>query len=133
MEAGKLTIRHAQLHQPWAVPYAIGVMRAQRGGDVPHILATHCALHAAKSVGKLCAVFEAMDHPAPPHTEGGLGWGPSRPSDEQLATIVAMSADLVTAALRFANLYGFDLASALMERVAEKNGVGYADAAPTPE
>ncbi len=113
MSAEKLTIRHCQSAQPWAVPYSRGVEHA-REYDVPHILGSHCAMHAAKSVGKISAVFEALDH------EGNI-------SEEQRATLSAMSADLVTAALRFANLYRFDLATALDERVREKNGVGYTE------
>lgn len=80
---------------------------------VPHILGTHTVLHAIKSLGKIAAVYEVRDH-----------------EDVVVPTIVeadrtairAMAADLLTAALRFANLEGFDLADALVERVAEKNG-----------
>lgn len=118
----ELTIREAQRNQPWSLPYAVGVQRASKL-CVPHILASHCALHAAKSVGKLAAVFEAMDHPRP----GNTRHGPIKPTDAQMETIQSMSADLVTAALRFANLYGFDLSDALEERVEEKNGVGFGD------
>lgn len=107
----ELTIAHAQENQPWVVPYSEGVVRASQG-DVPHILASHCALHAAKSVGKLAAVFESLDHS-----------GNDSPDADQLAVIAGMSADLVTAALRFANLFGFDLASALVSRLKEKNGI----------
>lgn len=109
MQASELTIADAQKRQPWTVPYADAVILSVR--DIPHILASHAALHAAKSVGKLAAVFEKLDH------TGGL------PSLEQRMEIAAMSADLVTIALRFANLYDFDLALALVERVEEKNGV----------
>lgn len=115
-----LTFKHAQQHQPWALPYARGVVRAADNGLVPHILASHCVLHAAKSVGKLAAVFEALDHPDYNSDEG-----PSYPSSVELQTIRDMSADLVTAALRFANLYDFDLATELDRRVREKNGKGY--------
>lgn len=112
------SIRERQKRQPWTVPYAAGVKYAQDRGDVPHILASHCALHAAKTVGKLAAVFEAMDHPARPDTD----WGPSKPTDAQLQTIKDMAADLFVEALRFANLYGFDLADEHARRVVEKNG-----------
>jgi len=110
-----LTLRQAQKEQPWTVPYAIGVLQAHKL-DVPHILATHCALHTAKSVGKLAAVFEALDHPL-----NKSGYGASVPLDAQLQTIKDMSADLVTAALRFGNLYGFSVAQELVRRVSEKN------------
>lgn len=97
-----------QRRQPWTVPYSPGVVTA-RVGPVPHILSSHAVLHAAKSVGKLAAVFEAADH--------------GQPVDE--ATVKAMAADLVTAALRLANLHGFDLETVLRERVKDKNGVGF--------
>lgn len=110
MRPAQLTISQAQEHQPWVVPYSEGVQNAACV-DVPHILASHAVLHAAKSVGKLAAVFERLDH------TGGA------PTIEQHRDIVAMSADLFTIALRLANLYDFDLATALCERVQEKNGV----------
>lgn len=109
MLSAELTIRHAQQSQPWTVPYSPGVVEAQ--ALVPHILGSHVALHAAKSVGKLAAVFEAADH-----RDGSLTFG-------QITDVAHMAADLVTAALRLANLYGFDLATVLVERVEEKNGV----------
>lgn len=118
-ESDLLTFRIAQENQPWTVPYAKGVLAAKSQG-VPHILATHCALHAAKSVGKLAAVFEEMDHPL-----NETGYGPSVPLDAGLQTIKDMSADLVTAALRFANLYNFDLGAELCRRVEGKNGRGF--------
>ncbi len=102
-----LTLYHAQVNQPWTIPYSLAV--ASSGVD--HIMGSHIALHAAKTVGKLAAVFEALDHSRNPV------------SAEQVEILRAMSADLVTAALRIANLYAFDLAHALVERVEEKNGV----------
>lgn len=115
----KLTITHAQIHQPWTVPYAAAIDVAAKDGTIPHILGSHTALHAVKSVGKLAAVFEELDHS---RDVGVPGTSESITAD-QLETIKAMSADLVTAALRFGNLYGFDVATVLVERVAEKNGV----------
>lgn len=108
----QLTIAFAQKHQPWTQPYSHGVMAAHMS-VVPHILASHTVLHAAKSVGKLATVFEALDH-----TTLDISFG-------QLDAVKAMSADLVTAALRLANLYKFDLATELVARVREKNGDGY--------
>lgn len=110
MHSDELTFAHAQLNQPWTVPYSDGVQDARQGGYVSHILSSHTVLHAAKSVGKLAAVFEKMDH--------GSGM-----TTEMQKDVEAMAADLVTAALRLANLHGFDLASVLVERVEEKNGV----------
>ena len=106
-----LTIHFAQTKQPWVVPYSETVLNS----GVSHIFATHCALHAMKSLGKIATVFEALDHTEEPITA------------EQGKVIRSMSADLMTAALRFANLFHFSLAEALVERVEEKNRVDYPD------
>lgn len=113
MTSDQLTISHAQKHQPWTVPYADGVIESSKH-SVKHILASHTVLHASKSVGKLAEVFERLDH--------GEDY-----NNEQVEIVKSMSADLMTAALRFANLYGFDLARVLAERVEEKNGVNILD------
>lgn len=109
MTPTELTIRHAQTQQPWTVPYSMQVQHASV--MVPHILATHNIMHAAKTVGKLAAVFEELDHTGKPITL------------MQQETVKDCAADLVTEALRLANLYGFDLATELVRRVEEKNAV----------
>ncbi len=109
MTSDELTISHAQTYQPWMVPYSEGVLLAEI--DVPHILASHTVLHAAKTVGKLAAVFEKMDH------TGEVA------SLEDLKVIGEMSADLVTGAMRLCNLYQIDIACVFCERIKEKNGV----------
>ncbi len=122
----RLTIKQAQQNQPWTVPYSEGVRNAVdmsrvsgvKHEGVPHILGSHCVLHAIKSLGKIAAVYEARDHS---DAIASRGYGK--------AEIRKMAADLMTAALRFANLEGFDLAEALVERVKEKNG---ADFGPVP-
>lgn len=113
-----LTIYHAQEFQPWTVPYNAAIDLAA-AGPIPHILATHTVLHAMKSLGKLANVFEALDHA---RDVGETGRSVAI-SQEQKDVVAAMSADLLTAALRFANLYGFDLATQFVNRVREKNGV----------
>lgn len=118
MNTKNLTINHAQVHQPWTVPYAAGIDVASRE-LVPHILGSHTALHAMKSVGKIATVFEALDH----SRDVGIEGKSELMTEEHFNTVRNMSADLMTAALRFANLYGFDLAEALVERIKEKNGV----------
>ncbi len=110
------TIQYRQQNQPWKVPYAEGVNSAA-SELVPHILGSHCALHVMKSAGKIAAVFEALDHPQSYLVE----YGSKGPGADQLQTLKDMSADLLTEALRFANLYGFDLAAEHERRVAEKN------------
>jgi hypothetical protein len=128
--ASALTIRHAQTHQPWTVPYSNGVMRAAKADGpnaesvesaaiVPHILGSHCVLRAAKSIGKIAAVYELRDH------DPDDDWADGKIREVRRNQIRAAAADLMTAALRFANLEGFDLAEALIERVQEKNGTGY--------
>lgn len=119
MNAEKLTIYHAQKYQPWTVPYNAAIDIAANNGSIPHILGSHTVLHAIKSIGKLATVFEALDHARDTGVEGK-----SEPiTTEQIEVIKDMSADLFTAAMRFANLYGFDLAQTLTERIEEKNGV----------
>lgn len=92
-----------QRHQPWTVPYTAEVAASRER------MAAHNVHHAVKTVGKLSAVFEAVDH-------GQM---------LDLETIKEMSADLLSEALRFANLYDFDLEEELRHRVASKNSVGY--------
>lgn len=114
MKPTELTIRYAQANQPWTLPYDPAVQTASHRA-VPHILGTHTVLHALKSLGKLAAVYESLDHNVQPSAATRC---------EQFNTARAMAADLVTAALRFANLHAFDLATALSERVLEKNASG---------
>ncbi len=121
----RLTIKQAQQNQPWTVPYSEGVESArvgtyQHAEPVPHILGSHCVLHAIKSLGKIAAVYEARDHDDPPHQYAHIV-----AESERKAEVRKMAADLMTAALRFANLEGFDLAEALVERVKEKNGADF--------
>lgn len=110
MKPEELTINYAQTNQPWTVPYSYGVWQAW-DNLVPHILASHSVLHAAKSLGKLAAVFEELDH----RNESI--------DKDQIEVIKNMSADLLTVALRFAHLYKFDLATELVKRVEEKNAI----------
>lgn len=112
-QVSKLSLGDMQRSQPWTVPYSSRFEDAASAIRLPYLYATHAVMHAAKSVGKLAAVFEALDH------------RDSLATDEENKTIQAMSADLVTAAMRLANLGSFDLETVLRERVLEKNGVGF--------
>ena len=105
-----LTIHRAQETQPWTVPYSAAIQKAV-AGDLPHLLASHAVLHAMKTVGQLAAVFESLDHSG------------TDASPEQVELLRGRAADLVTVALRLGNLYGFDVAQALVERSEDKNGV----------
>lgn len=108
----KLTIDDAQYKQPWTVPYSDAVVTAQENG-VPHILGTHAVLHGMKSLGKIAAIYEKLDH------------SEELPVLDDLIIVENMAADLMTIALRFANLHGFSLSKALIRRVVEKNGVAH--------
>ena len=110
---GKLTIRHAQMHQPWTLTYSQGVYDAENDGAIPHILGTHVSLHVSKTAGKIAAVFEALDHGSVKSAE--------QITYEQLSTLRDMAGDLVIEAMRLANLYNFDLATQFVRRVAETN------------
>jgi hypothetical protein len=107
-----MNLSHMQKTQPWSIPYAARVLR--HDDERTMRLANHTILHAAKSVGKLAAVIESSDH----REEIDL-------TQEELRIVRAMSADLVTTALRLANLFGFDLEADCLERVAAKNGEAY--------
>lgn len=96
-------LKFLQQHQPWTVPYTPEVAASRER------MAAHNVHHAAKTVGKLAAVFEAVDHG----------------SHLDFKAIKDMAADLLTEALRFANLYDFDLEAELRRRVSEKNNIGY--------
>lgn len=112
-----LTLRHLQVTQPWTVPYSDSSNAALTWTGpngrklMPHLMGAHAVLHATKTVGQLAAVFEALDHSGQPI------------SNEQIQSLAEKSADLVTAAMRLANLYEFDLATVVVERSEEKNNV----------
>lgn len=112
-------LHHLQKTQPWTIPYSAGIDRAVSDGTIPHALGSHAVLHAIKSLGKLAAVYEALDH-SRDIGESGLS---ERMTVAQWDAIRDMSADLVTAAMRLANLHGFDLAEAVVTRSEEKNRV----------
>lgn len=109
-----LTLKEMQQYQPWTVPYSSRFEDAAAVIRLPHLYASHAVLHAMKTLGKLSAVFEALDHRES-----------ATVTPEEYATVKAMSADMVTMALRLANLCHFDLQEELCRRVKEKNGVGF--------
>lgn len=132
MRAQDLTIRFAQTNQPWTQPYSDNFEAAASGTDdseghgipelLPHLYGSHAALHAMKSLGKIATVYEWRDH-NDDDPESGRNYAGLRVQHK--SDIRACAADLVTAALRLANLEHFDLAEALIERVREKNKIGY--------
>jgi hypothetical protein len=102
-----MSLSELQRRQPWTVPYSLAFLKS--APRLQHLKSSHAVLHAAKSVGKLAAVFEAADHG----------------HDINEEEVANMCADLVTAAMRLANLYSFDLQFVLERRVKEKNGIGF--------
>lgn len=114
MAENELTLREMQSSQPWTLPYSNNFEDANSHGGLPHLYASHAVLHAMKTLGKIAAVFEAMDHRENPTI-----------TTYEMQVLKDMSADMVTMALRIANLYKFDLQSQLCRRVEEKNGVGF--------
>ncbi len=109
-----MNLRDMQQSQPWTVPYSVRFHESADYGRLPHLYATHAVLHAVKTAGKLAGVFEALDHRETP-----------LPTVEETELIQNMAADLVTAAMRLANLYEFDLETVLGNRVLQKNGIGF--------
>lgn len=110
----KLTIEDAQRLQPWTVPHRWDSLPTQ-GYEARELCARHNVFHVMKTAGKLAAVFETVDH----------GRAGTCVSDEHVDKIRDMAADLMSEALRFANLYGFDIEAELRRRVAEKNHHAY--------
>lgn len=115
IKSEELTLHDAQHRQPWTVPYHPDFERVQMPGSgrLAYLHEEHAVLHAMKSVGKLAALYERLHH------RGGVLL------DAEANEAMDMAADLLTVSLRLANLLGRDLAAHLMERVAQKNGVGY--------
>lgn len=100
-----------QKTQPWTIAYSSPFMSALNQPGTAHLMGAHATLHAMKTVGQLAAVFEAVDHTGSPINAAGR------------QAIADKAADLVTAAMRLANLYEFDLATAVVTRSEEKNRV----------
>lgn len=116
---GTITLRRLQETQPWTIPYKTAIDVAVEDGSIPHLLGSHVVLHIGKTLGKLASVFESLDHSRDVGT-----YGESMPlSYYDLGVIQDMAADLVTEAMRLANLYKFDLASRVVLRSEEKNRV----------
>lgn len=111
-----VALAHLVATQPWKVPYSAPFNAAvDADAGLGHLMGTHITLHASKTIGQIAAVFENLDHSG------------QQISSRQVQTLADKAADLVTAAMRLANLYAFDLAQAVVERSEEKNGVTLPD------
>ncbi len=116
IDPDNLTFKHAQDKQPWTNAYAERNERKAEDFRSP-FLVNHCVLHITKSLGKIATVLEDTDH---------SNLGPV-PCDANVEIIVKATADIVNSCLKICTIYGTSLAYQLMQRVKEKNGVGYDD------
>ena len=107
MDPEKLTLYLAQTEQPWTVPYG----RHKWWVTNNEGRLKHCLAHAQKSLGKIAAIVEKLDH-------ADAGWL----SDTDCDTVGDMAADLVSVALQIGTAVSRSVAHALVRRVKEKNG-----------
>lgn len=107
-----VTLSHLVETQPWKLPYNPAFNQATRDDrGLGHLMGTHMTLHLSKTVGQIATIFEALDH------SGKMVDG------EQVKKLADLSADLVTGAMRYANLYNFNLAESVVCRSEDKNRV----------
>lgn len=102
-----LTLYRAQCEQPWTVPYGANKWWVVTNEG----RLKHCMAHAQKTLGKIAAVIEHLDHA----DRTGL-------TDEECDAVGDMAADLVTVALQMGTAVSRSIAHALVRRVVEKNG-----------
>ncbi len=108
MNPDDLTIALAQREQPWTVPYGENKWWVVNNEG----RLKHCLAHAQKTLGKIAAVIERLDH-------SDHSWL----SDAECDEIGDLAADLVSAALQVGTTVSRSVAHALVRRVKEKNGV----------
>jgi hypothetical protein len=107
MKADDLTIFQAQTEQPWTVPYGENKWWVTNNEG----RLKHCLAHAQKSLGKIAAIVEKLDHE-------NHQWL----SDAECDAVGDMAADLVSVALQVGTVVSRSVAHALVRRVTEKNG-----------
>lgn len=103
-----LSLNHIQKHLPWTLPYTTAFQASNNGEG--HRFLMHDIMHVQKSLGKIAAMAERIDHGKP---ESGLA----------LADNVA---DLVICALHIANTnpFGrFDLGAIVVKKLEDRNRV----------
>jgi len=109
-----MNLRDLQAQLPWTIPYSGDFRRSQCAEYHRHLI--HDVLHVQKSLGKIAAMAEQIDH------TGGPLHSHTRFERERLATEVV---DLVICALHIAktNPWGeFDLQSAVLAALDRRNG-----------
>lgn len=108
MKPEELTIMQAQCEQPWTVPY--GRDKWWVTNDEGRL--KHCMAHAQKTLGKIAAIVERLDH-------ADRSWLNDNECDE----VGDLAADLLSVALQIGTTVSRGIAHALVRRVTEKNGV----------
>jgi hypothetical protein len=108
MKPDELTIMQAQKEQPWTVPY--GAHKWWVTNNEGRL--KHCLAHAQKTLGKISAVVEALDHK-------DQQWL----TDAECDAVGDLAADLVSVAIQIGTTVSRSIAHALVRRVTEKNGV----------
>ena len=106
-DAESLTLYRAQREQPWTVPYGANKWWVTTNEG----RLKHCLSHAQKTLGKIAAVIERLDH-------ADRSWLTDQESDD----VGDMAADLVTVALQIGTAVSRSVAHALVRRVVQKNG-----------
>jgi hypothetical protein len=110
MEPRHFTIAHLQKHLPWTLPYSHEFNRSQ--DDEGHRFAAHDVMHILKSLGKVAAMCEDIDH--------------GRILIANRQNVADPIADLVICALHMAKtcpLGAFDLEAIVVEKLEKRNGV----------
>ncbi|SRR5258708_4887589 len=107
MRTEELTIFQAQTEQPWTVPYGENKWWVVNNEG----RLKHCLAHAQKSLGKIAAVIEQLDHE-------NRQWL----LDAEEDIVGDMAADLLSVALQIGTVVSRSIAHALVRRVIQKNG-----------
>lgn len=103
----QITLFRAQCEQPWTVPYGENKWWVTNNEG----RLKHCLAHAQKSLGKIAAIVERLDHV-------NQQWL----SDAECDEVGDMAADLVSVALQIGTTVSKSIAHALARRVIAKNG-----------
>lgn len=104
-----ISLRELQERLPWAIPYSQQFRDSQDAEGHRHL--THDLLHVYKSLGRIAAMAEKIDH----------GKEPGMTVDQ----LAQETADLVICALHIANtnpLGGFSLQGAVLTSLDRRNG-----------
>jgi hypothetical protein len=118
-----MSIRDLQAALPWVLPYTEQFRLSQEAEGHRNLM--HDVMHVQKSLGKIAAMAEKIDHSPRAFDESAIA------PREQLAREVA---DLVICALHMAktNPFGaFDLESVVLQMLVRRNGSKWLSEMPT--